>query len=63
MGDRIIKSGQEGILEEIVDHLGDVAVKTRDENRRHVGNIFSKKSDDALMVVGPCSLDAESTIW
>lgn len=60
MGESIVKSGQEGVIEEIVDHLGDVAVKTRDENRRHVGNIFSKKSDDALMVVGPCSLDAES---
>ncbi len=36
------------------------AVKARDEHRDEIGKIFRGESDKQLIVIGPCSLDAET---
>lgn len=60
LSQRIVKSGQEAVIEEIANGLDHGASIQRDINREEIADIFTKRSDKGLMVAGPCSLDTEN---
>lgn len=57
LGTRIYESGQEGSIADITEGLNEDGVKWRDYHREHIADIFTGKSSDCLVVLGPCSLD------
>jgi phospho-2-dehydro-3-deoxyheptonate aldolase len=57
LGDRIESDNQQGKIEEIVGNLSADGIKRRDENRAIVGDIFTNKLQEGMIIIGPCSLD------
>lgn len=53
-------SGQADHISSVVEQLDETAVNKRNDNRNEIGDIFTKKSDKSLVVVGPCSIDAHT---
>lgn len=60
IGQRKSQGNTEGSIEEALAPLSAEAIKQRDINRQLVADIFNCASSDTLVVMGPCSLDAES---
>ena len=59
LANRIDDSGQNSILESAYSELSDTAIAKRDINRQRIGDIFSGRSDEKFIAIGPCSLDIE----
>lgn len=59
LADRIDDSGQNSMLERAYEGLDAAAVAQRDSNRQRIADIYTGRSDEKFVAIGPCSLDVE----
>lgn len=60
LGERIHLSEQDHYIHNVVESLDDESTKWRDDHRERIANIFTGASNEGLVVLGPCSLDAHT---